>query len=122
MEGWAREKCHKLILNNKRIVYQPSVLLPKLFTSSIKYLFKSVPKSYPLPPKKSSRTLIFQYLRGFYFSLELGVFLVSLNFICLSFVQIHACFYCNYIIYYGLLIFCCQNVFIYFNKLLFEYV
>ena len=30
--------------------------------------------------------------------------------ICLSFMQIHALFYFNYIIYSGLLIFCCQNV------------
>ena len=40
----------------------------------------------------------------------LGVFFVVINYICLSFVQIHALFYFNYIIYYGLLIFCCQNV------------
>ncbi len=40
----------------------------------------------------------------------LGVFFVAINCICLSFVQIHALFYFNYIIYYGLLIFCCQNV------------
>ena len=43
---------------------------------------------------------------GFYLLLELGVFFVVLNCICLSFVQIHARFYINYIIYYGLLIFC----------------
>ncbi len=43
-------------------------------------------------------------------SLELGVFFIALNYICLSFMQIHAHFYINYIIYYGLLIFCCQNV------------
>ena len=43
-------------------------------------------------------------------SLELGVFFVVLNYICLSFMQIHAHFYINYIIYYGLLIFCCQNI------------
>ena len=41
---------------------------------------------------------------------ELGVFFVVFNYICLSFMQIHAHFYINYIIYYGLLIFCCQNV------------
>ena len=41
---------------------------------------------------------------------ELGVFFVALNYICLSFMQIHAIFYFNYIIYSGLLIFCCQNV------------
>ena len=41
---------------------------------------------------------------------ELGVFFVVINFIYLSFMQIHAHFYINYIIYYGLLIFCCQNV------------
>ena len=38
---------------------------------------------------------------------ELGVSFVVLNCIYLSFIQIHALFY---IIYYGLLIFCCQNV------------
>jgi hypothetical protein len=41
---------------------------------------------------------------------ELGVFFVVLNCICLSFMRIHVLFYINYIIYYGLLIFCCQNV------------
>ena len=41
---------------------------------------------------------------------SLGLFFVALNYICLSFMQIHAHFYINYIIYYGLLIFCCQNV------------
>lgn len=40
---------------------------------------------------------------------ELGVSLGILNCICLIFMQIHACFYFNYIIYYGLLIFCCQK-------------
>ncbi len=40
----------------------------------------------------------------------LGVSFVILNYIRLSFMQIHAYFYINYIIYYGLLIFCCQNV------------
>ena len=41
---------------------------------------------------------------------ELGVFFVVLNCICLIFMQIHAHFYINYIIYNSLLIFCCQNV------------
>lgn len=41
---------------------------------------------------------------------ELGVPFVVLNFICLSFMQIHAIFYFNYINYSGLLIFRCQNV------------
>ena len=41
---------------------------------------------------------------------ELGVFFVVLNCICLSFMQIRAHFHINYIIYYGLLIFRCQNV------------
>ena len=41
---------------------------------------------------------------------ELGVFFVFLNCICLIFIQIHAHFYINHIIYYDLLIFCCQNV------------
>ncbi len=43
-------------------------------------------------------------------SLELGVFFVVANYICLSFVQIHAVFHFNYINYSGLLIFCCQNI------------
>ena len=41
---------------------------------------------------------------------ELGVFFVVTNSICLIFMRINACFYINYIIYYGLLIFCRQNV------------
>ena len=60
--------------------------------------------------KKSPQVLIFQDLRGFTLSLELGVFFVAVNYIYLGFIQIHAHFYINYIIYYGLLIFCCQNV------------
>ena len=39
-------------------------------------------------------------------SLELGVSFVIINCIYLSFMQIHAYFYFNYIIYSGLLIFC----------------
>ena len=42
--------------------------------------------------------------------LELGVSFVIINYIYLSFMQIHAVFYFNYINYSGLLIFCCQNV------------
>lgn len=42
--------------------------------------------------------------------LKLSVFFVILNYIRLNFMQIHTRFYFNYIIYYGLLIFCCQNV------------
>ena len=41
---------------------------------------------------------------------KLGVFFVVINYISLSFMQIHTVFYFNYIIYSGLLIFCCQNV------------
>ena len=42
--------------------------------------------------------------------LPFGVFFVALNYISLGFIQIHTVFYFNYIIYSGLLIFCCQNV------------
>ena len=42
--------------------------------------------------------------------LELGVFFIVINCICLSFMQIHTDFYSNYIIYFALLIFCCQDV------------
>ena len=45
-----------------------------------------------------------------YFSLSLGVFFTDINYIYLSFMQIHDYFYFNYIIYSDLLIFCCQNV------------
>ena len=38
------------------------------------------------------------------------MFFVVLNYFYLSFVRIHAVFYFNYINYFGLLIFCCQNV------------
>ena len=41
---------------------------------------------------------------------ELGVFFIVINCICLSFMQIHTDFYSNYIIYFALLIFCCQDV------------
>ena len=41
---------------------------------------------------------------------ELGVSFVALNYINLSLMQIHTVFYFNYIIYSGLLVFCCQNV------------
>ena len=45
------------------------------------------------------------------------VFFVSLNHFHLSLMQIPTYFYINYIIYYGLLIFCCQNVAIFPDKL-----
>ena len=38
------------------------------------------------------------------------MFFAVINCICLIFMQIGAHFYINYIIYYGLLIFCCQDV------------
>lgn len=43
-------------------------------------------------------------------SLKLGVSLIILNCIYLSFLQIYAAFYFNYINYSGLLIFRCHNV------------
>ena len=45
-----------------------------------------------------------------YLSLKLGVFFNIINCICLSFVWVHADIYFNHISYFGLLIFCCQNV------------
>lgn len=41
---------------------------------------------------------------------KLGVSFIVLNYISLGFMQIHTDFYFNYIIYSGLLVFCCQNV------------
>ena len=43
------------------------------------------------------------------FSLKFGVFFVDINYIYLSFMQIHTIFYFNYIIYSGLLIFCLKG-------------
>ena len=62
------------------------------------------------PHSKSPETRINTGFPSSIFLLKLGVFFVVLNYICLSFMQIHAYFYINYIIYNGLLIFCCQNV------------
>ena len=47
---------------------------------------------------------------GIISSLELGVFFVVINYFCLSLYKILTYFNFNYIIYSGLLIFCCQNV------------
>ena len=47
---------------------------------------------------------------GFCLLFKLGVFLDVINYICLSFVCIHANIYFNYISYFSLLIFCRQNV------------
>ena len=47
---------------------------------------------------------------GFCLLLKLGVSFDVINYICLSFIRIHADIYFNYISYFGLLIFCCQNV------------
>ena len=51
-------------------------------------------------------SILFRFCR----LLELGVSFVALNYINLSLMQIHTVFYFNYIIYSGLLVFCCQNV------------
>ena len=40
------------------------------------------------------------------------MFFVSLNWICLGFMQIHTYFYINYVIYSGLLIFCLKEQFL----------
>ena len=47
---------------------------------------------------------------GFCLLLKLGVFFVIVNYIRLGFMQIHTIFHFNYIIYSGLLIFCCHYV------------
>jgi uncharacterized membrane protein YvlD (DUF360 family) len=65
---------------------------------------------YPPALKKLPQALKNQGLWEFWYLLKLGVFFVVINCICLIFTQILALFYFNYIIYYGLLIFCCQNV------------
>ncbi len=57
----------------------------------------------------NSRVSGVRFLREAENSFPLGVFFVILNYICLSFMQIHTHFYINYIIYYGLLIFCCHS-------------
>ena len=65
--------------------------------------FISLAETFALKLDKSLCPVIFKLL-------ELGVSLVVINCICLSFMQIHTDFYFDYIIYSGLLIFCCQNV------------
>lgn len=55
---------------------------------------------------KSNKYLTIGLLTGFI----VGVSFVALNYINLSLMQIHTVFYFNYIIYSGLLVFCCQNV------------
>ncbi|RGC77132.1 hypothetical protein DW669_13130 [Lachnospiraceae bacterium AM25-17] len=60
--------------------------------------------------KETSETLIKWASEVFCLLFKLGVSFVALNYISLSFMQIHTVFYFNYIIYSGLLIFCCQNV------------
>ena len=78
-------------------------MIPAQNSVFIKYL-------EPNAIKQSRKTPISSAFPGFYPLLELGTFFVVINYICLSFMQIYACFYFNYIIYSGLLIFCCQNV------------
>ena len=63
-----------------------------------------------LEQNKSPESQYLQGFPGFLQLFKLGVSFVALNYICLSFMQIHTVFYFNYIIYSGLLIFCCQNV------------
>lgn len=60
--------------------------------------------------KKIPASPYFTRVCGVVLLFKLGVSFVALNYICLSFMQIHTVFYFNYIIYSGLLIFCCQNV------------
>ena len=60
----------------------------------------------------SNRTLmplLFMRFLRFFCIFKLGVSFAIINYICLSFIQIHAIFYFNYIIYSDLLIFCYQN-------------
>ena len=63
----------------------------------------------------SNRTLI-DFKRAvyagsqFFYLFELGVSFIVINYICLGSMRIHTAFYFNYIIYFALLIFCCQNV------------
>ena len=71
---------------------------------------KNCTQSVLKPHNKSPETRINTGFPSSIFLLELGVSFVVLNYICLSFMQIHAAFYFNYINHSGLLIFCCQNV------------
>ena len=64
----------------------------------------------PLEHPDSPQSLYLWAFSQFSPLLKLGVFFVVINYISLSFMQIHTVFYFNYIIYSGLLIFCCQNV------------
>lgn len=67
-----------------------------------------VPKRYR-PASKAGKSAVYAASRLWAFSLEPGMPSIVLNSIYWSYMQIHACFYFNHIIYYGLLISCCQN-------------
>lgn len=79
------------------------ILYSKLLFMFSHDFFISLAETFALKLDKSLCPVIFKLL-------ELGVSLVVINCICLSFMQIHTDFYFDYIIYSGLLIFCCQNV------------
>ena len=64
----------------------------------------------PLEHPDSPQSLYLWAFSQFSPLLKLGVSFDVINYICLSFVRIHADIYFNYISYFGLLIFCCQNV------------
>lgn len=71
---------------------------------------KNCTQSALKPHNKSPETRINAEFPSSIFLLKLGVFFIVINCICLSFMQIHTDFYSNYIIYFALLIFCCQDV------------
>ena len=103
-------------MNYKHLIYVITNLLINMIVS----IYQNIPLRYQkgiTPHLKSRKVRCLCGFPAFCLLFELGVSFVILNYICLSFMQIHAYFYINYIIYYGLLIFCCQNVAIFPDKL-----
>lgn len=74
------------------------------------FIFLNCTQTVLIRYSKSPGTRINAGFPSSIFLFKFGVSFVNLNYICLSFIQIHTAFYFNYINYSDLLIFCCQNV------------
>lgn len=95
---WKKAKKEPKSSENRWILtpekYFPEIIVFKLFSRS----------------KKRCKNALFKGTFEISVLFKLAVFFVVLNCICLGFMQFHATFYFNYIIYSDLLIFRCQNV------------
>ena len=97
------------------IILYPTFILTFITISNVFSLIVKNPYLFLISFSKNSKGFYYQSIQlcvnhSSVFLFKLGVSFVVLNYISLSFMQIHTVFYFNYIIYSGLLIFCCQNV------------